>query len=70
MKASKDAYGEMILALHKGEDAAEIVERDDGHFGVSESARRYFDEFKDWPARQRQAMRYVKGRVLDVGCGA
>ena len=70
MKASKDAYGEMILALHKGQDVSEIVERDDGNIGVSESARFYLVEFKNWPARQRQAMRYVKGRVLDVGCGA
>lgn len=67
---TKDAFGEMILALHKGQDVAEIVERDDGYIGVSESARHYFDAFRDWPARQRQAMRFVKGRVLDVGCGA
>jgi SAM-dependent methyltransferase len=30
----------------------------------------YFEQFKNWPEEERKAMRYVRGRVLDVGCGA
>ena len=26
--------------------------------------------FRRWPANERRAMRFVRGRVLDVGCGA
>jgi SAM-dependent methyltransferase len=30
----------------------------------------YFAQFKDWRPVERRAIRYVRGRVLDVGCGA
>ena len=60
----------MVLAIHRGQPAFEIVEREDGHIGASDNARRYFDEFKKWPKHQRQAIRSVIGRVLDIGCGA
>jgi SAM-dependent methyltransferase len=30
----------------------------------------YFAEFKGWHPVERQAMRFVRSRVLDVGCGA
>ncbi len=69
MKASKDAFGEMLMAIHHGQDAFEIVERNDGYIGVG-VGRRYFDEFARWLPHERRAMRYVRGRVLDVGCGA
>jgi 2-polyprenyl-3-methyl-5-hydroxy-6-metoxy-1,4-benzoquinol methylase len=46
------------------------VERDDGYFGVSSGAKLYFSEYKDWPPREKEAMKHVKGRVLDIGCGA
>ena len=48
----------------------EIVERDDGFImasGIGPAA--YFAPFRRWPKAERQAMRYVRGRVLDVGCG-
>lgn len=30
----------------------------------------YFESFSEWPAEERRAMRSVRGKVLDVGCGA
>lgn len=30
----------------------------------------YLADYPNWPSRHRQAVRYAKGRVLDVGCGA
>lgn len=30
----------------------------------------YFSEYKDWPPHHKEAMKYAKGRVLDIGCGA
>jgi ubiquinone/menaquinone biosynthesis C-methylase UbiE len=30
----------------------------------------YFAEYEDWPQVEQKAMEFVKGRVLDVGCGA
>ena len=66
-----DAWGEMMLAALAGEDAIELVERDDGlimagRLGIPS----YLAPFRRWPARQRRAMRLVRGRVLDVGSGA
>jgi len=53
----------------QGKPSAEIVERDDGYVDVG-GVSGYFSEFKDWPRHQRTAVRFVRGRVLDVGCGA
>jgi SAM-dependent methyltransferase len=66
-----DAYGELMLAMLEGSRSPELVERDDGFINASPfGPRLYFDPFRRWPAHQRRAMRFVRGRVLDVGCGA
>jgi SAM-dependent methyltransferase len=65
-----DAYGELMLAALEGRPAAEIVEREDGFINASGfGPGAYFAPFRRWPSHQRQAMRLVRGRVLDVGCG-
>ena len=65
----KDAFGHCLYDHQKGQETYQIVERDDGHIDVV-PADRYFAEFEDWPKHQREAMEYVEGRVLDIGCGA
>lgn len=71
MEDRQDAYGhQMYDFLKKIREVSEIVERDDGFFGVSTGAKYYFSEYRSWHDRERKAMRYVTGRVLDVGCGA
>ncbi len=66
-----DGYGQMLIAALEGEDVAEIVERDDRFITASRfGSRLYLAPFGRWPAHHRQAMRHVRGRVLDVGCGA
>jgi SAM-dependent methyltransferase len=65
----EDAYGHQVFDYLKGKkDVWEIVERDDGFFTAG--ARYYFADYKDWYEREKKAIRYAKGRVLDVGCGA
>jgi len=66
----QDAYGRMVWDYLHGQSTREIVERDDGYFDTSGGAPYYFAEFKHWPRHQQAAMKYVRGRVLDVGCGA
>jgi SAM-dependent methyltransferase len=69
--ASHDAYGRELWACLTEGHAEEIVERDDGFIAASDWPRRYFADFKTWPAHERQAMRSVQGvRALDIGCGA
>ena len=66
----QDAYGWIVWDHLHGKPSEEIIERDDGYFALSGGASDYFAEFKNWPRHQRAAMRFVHGRVLDVGCGA
>ena len=59
------------MAFYKGERSSEIVERDDGYFDASPNGpRMYFSAFEDWHLVERKAMGFMKGRVLDIGCGA
>jgi SAM-dependent methyltransferase len=59
-----DAFGQMLL---DGADP-EIVERDDGF--IATSMLNYFAPVRHWAAVERRALRWVRGRVLDVGVGA
>ena len=71
LKPEEDAFGQEMWACYKGEEASEIVERDDGFFNASpKGPRLYFSEYEDWDLIDRKAMEFVKGRVLDIGCGA
>jgi SAM-dependent methyltransferase len=70
LSEQQDAYGRIVWDHLHGKPSAEIIERDDGWFAVSGGAPNYFAEFKDWPRHQQVAMQFVRGRVLDVGCGA
>ena len=68
--AARDAYGQMMLAVLDGEDALEIVERNDGFISASViGPKLYLAPFRRWPAHHRRAIRYMRGRVLDVGAG-
>jgi SAM-dependent methyltransferase len=70
MAPTQDAFGKALLDRWHGDAAAnDVVERDDGFIDV-EDTRRYFDPIKKWPTIDRQAFRRLRGRVLDVGCGA
>jgi SAM-dependent methyltransferase len=66
-----DAYGEMLLAaLDSDGEILEIVERDDGFIMASRFGPAYYlAPYPKWPGRQRRALRFARGRVLDVGAG-
>jgi cyclopropane fatty-acyl-phospholipid synthase-like methyltransferase len=69
VKEGQDGYGQMLLAALDGRHTLEIVERDDGFIDAAGGTRIYLAPFRRWPAVHRQAMRFARGRVLDVGCG-
>jgi SAM-dependent methyltransferase len=69
VKHAADGYGQMLLAAFEGRETTEIVERDDGFIDSAGGASMYLAPFRRWPAVQRRSMRFVRGRVLDVGCG-
>ncbi|MBM3315487.1 methyltransferase domain-containing protein, partial [candidate division WOR-3 bacterium] len=70
LRPEQDAFGRIIWEHFHHRDTTEIVERDDGYVDVSGGTRTYFSEYRDWPGFEKRAMRLVRGRVLDVGCGA
>ena len=68
-RTGHDAFGHALLAYFKGRKSLEIIERDDGCFETFDTGK-YFFKYEKWPDREKKAMKYVKGRVLDIGCGA
>jgi len=69
LKLERDAFGQKLWAAFKGEEVFEIVERDDGYIDAMK-IKGYFSEYEEWSQIEQKAMQYVKGRVLDIGCGA
>lgn len=62
-----DAYGAAVRAACGGAEAAMVIERDDGLVQID--SLDYFAPVRRWNAAERRALRLVRGRVLDVGCG-
>ena len=60
------------MAFYRKEADSEVIERNDGLIDARGLGGRkyYFSEYKDWAPFEKESMRYVKGRVLDIGCGA
>jgi SAM-dependent methyltransferase len=67
--APDDVYGAELADLLAGTTAYETVERDDG-LVLKFDAAYQTAPFRRWHAHERAAMRFVRGRVLDVGAGA
>ena len=64
-----DTFGKGLMAYYRGSKAPHSIHRDDGL--VDEvSFDTYFSEYESWPWYEKEALRYVKGKILDVGCGA
>jgi SAM-dependent methyltransferase len=59
-----DAFGQML----RDGRGPEIIERDDGFLEAAKIG--YFAPVAQWPAVERRALRWTRGRVLDAGVGA
>ena len=71
LRDGQDAYGHLIWDYWKTGTGLEVVERDDGLIDPSnELPGYYFADYGRWFPRERRAMRCVRGKVLDAGCGA
>jgi SAM-dependent methyltransferase len=70
VSSGTDAFGHALLNWAKGGTATEIIERDDGLTTAGAGPEVYLAAFKGWPSAERQSVRSMRGRVLDVGCGA
>jgi SAM-dependent methyltransferase len=64
-----DAFGKALMACYRGESCEHVIERDDGLVEVIDT-KVYFRGSDEWPQYERDALKEIWGRVLDVGCGA
>ncbi len=65
----EDAFGRALHDALRGRGGVATLEREDG-FVDPDPAAIYLLPLRAWPAHQRCFLREVRGRVLDVGCGA
>jgi SAM-dependent methyltransferase len=65
----EDAFGHVLTDLAAGRRVFEVVERDDGCVFTGDPTY-YLAPYSRWWPQERRAMRFVRGRVLDLGCGA
>ena len=70
LTAKEDGYGRAMWDYYHGRGGYEIAERDDGYVASSGGPVAYLAEYKNWPAHQKEAIKFARGKVLDVGCGA
>ena len=69
-RRSGDAYGQLVRDYLDGRPAQEIIERDDGLIEANAGPKVYFDPPRRWVDVERRGLRLMRGRILDVGCGA
>ena len=70
MVTNIDVFGRALWDWARGGTVPEMIERDDGYFESGAGAPVYLAPLREWSAAERHAMRYVRGRVVDVGCGS
>jgi SAM-dependent methyltransferase len=70
MKPEQDAVGRAMLDFLESRGGCELVERDDGTIEPSGGPEIYFSDPSSWSPEALEALSHVRGRVLDVGCGA
>jgi SAM-dependent methyltransferase len=70
MNSLEDAHGQVIFKYYNNERSFDVVEREDGFINIDEGAELYFADFKDWYRHEKDAIKFAKGKCLDIGCGA
>ena len=70
LKDQQDAFGHAMYDYFQNREGYEIIERDDGQIVPGTGPGSYFKGFDDWLPCERQATEFVRGKVLDIGCGA
>jgi len=66
----QDALGHFFYDYFTKKTGQDIIERNDGYIDTDMGATFYFGEYKNWATAERKAMKFARGRVLDIGCGA
>jgi len=67
---NNDVFGQALLDWANGGTTSEVLEREDGFTQIGAGPDVYLSKVKDWPTAERNSIRHMRGRVMDVGCGA
>jgi SAM-dependent methyltransferase len=65
-----DVFGRALWDWAQGGITPEVLERDDGFTQIGAGPEVYLSGFREWPAAERKSLQALRGRVLDIGCGA
>jgi len=66
----KDTFGYALLSYWQGDHKTpHIIKRDDGRIN-KEGLKHYFEKYAQFSSIEKRALKYAKGKILDVGCGA
>lgn len=64
-----DAFGMALTDYSRGKETHYVIERSDGLVDTGSLAT-YFTNYEGWSPIEKRMPKLVRGRVLDVGCGA
>src|SRR5580692_8909959 len=70
MADGADAFGRALGDWARGHTDPETFERDDGYTEEGLGHELYVADFPAWLPAERRSVRYIRGRVVDVGCAA
>jgi len=63
-----DAFGKALMGYLNGDKSPYIIRRDDGLI-EKHDAGEYSTEYEQWDNCEREILKYVRGRALDIGGG-
>ncbi len=66
----QDAFGQMMMAYLTEQKGQEIIERSDGLIESTGGPEFYFYAYDKWPAHNLEGLKFARGKILDIGCGA
>jgi SAM-dependent methyltransferase len=68
---SRDIFGKALMEFWRGDYKTPLmIRRDDGYIEEERFVDILFSKYDKWDEFERRALEHVKGRVLDIGCGA
>jgi SAM-dependent methyltransferase len=64
-----DAFGKALMDYLNGNKSTYVIRRDDGLIEEHDPGK-FFTEYEQWENCEKEILKYVQGRVLDIGGGA
>lgn len=65
-----DVFGQALMDFLEGKLKGALIIRRDDNFFSEHKIEKYFSDYLMWPDYEREILKSVKGKVLDIGAGA